>query len=85
VPLGLQNGNGVLTLTKDRLEVTDFRGTVGGGNSDRKREFLYRRRCDSMLDYRGKAFACFTLMAFAKSWTKTYLIGLLIPQNWAGR
>ncbi len=30
-PLGLQNGNGVLTLTRNRLEVTQFEGTVGGG------------------------------------------------------
>ncbi len=30
-PVGLQNGNGVLTLTKDRLEITKFTGTVGGG------------------------------------------------------
>ena len=30
-PVGLQNGNGVLTLTRDRLEITDFRGAVGGG------------------------------------------------------
>lgn len=31
MPAGLQNGNGVLTLTKDRLNITNFRGTVGGG------------------------------------------------------
>ena len=31
VPIGLQNGNGVLTLTKDRLDITQFTGTVGGG------------------------------------------------------
>jgi translocation and assembly module TamB len=30
-PLGLQNGNGVLTLTRNRLDVTSFEGTVGGG------------------------------------------------------
>jgi translocation and assembly module TamB len=30
-PLGLQNGNGVLTLTRNRLDVTSFQGTVGGG------------------------------------------------------
>ncbi len=31
MPLGLQNGNGVLTLTKDRLNITQFTGTVGSG------------------------------------------------------
>ncbi len=31
LPVGLQNGNGVLTLTRDRLNVTSFTGTVGGG------------------------------------------------------
>jgi translocation and assembly module TamB len=31
VPLGLQDGNGTLTLTKDRLEITKFQGMVGGG------------------------------------------------------
>ncbi len=30
-PVGLQNGNGVLTLTRNRLDVTSFEGTVGGG------------------------------------------------------
>jgi translocation and assembly module TamB len=31
VPVGLQNGNGTLTLTRDRLNITKFQGTVGGG------------------------------------------------------
>ncbi len=31
IPIGLQNGNGVLTLTQDRVEITRFQGTVGGG------------------------------------------------------
>jgi len=31
LPVGLDNGNGVLTLTRDRLEITKFQGTVGGG------------------------------------------------------
>jgi translocation and assembly module TamB len=30
-PIGLENGNGVLTLTNNRLNVTSFQGTVGGG------------------------------------------------------
>jgi translocation and assembly module TamB len=31
VPIGLANGNGVLTLTKDRLNIAQFTGSVGGG------------------------------------------------------
>lgn len=31
LPVGLQNGNGVLTLTGNRLDVTKFEGKVGGG------------------------------------------------------
>ncbi|HZR32298.1 MAG TPA: translocation/assembly module TamB domain-containing protein [Terriglobales bacterium] len=31
MPIGLENGNGVLTLTKDRLSITQFHGTIGGG------------------------------------------------------
>ena len=30
-PLGLSNGNGVLTLRRDRLDITQFTGNVGGG------------------------------------------------------
>lgn len=30
-PFGLENGNGSLTLTRDRLQITSFKGTVGGG------------------------------------------------------
>jgi translocation and assembly module TamB len=30
-PLGLTNGNGLLTLTPNRLDITRFSGTVGGG------------------------------------------------------
>lgn len=31
VPLGLSNGNGVMTLTRDRLNITQFTADVGGG------------------------------------------------------
>jgi translocation and assembly module TamB len=31
LPLGMQNGNGTLTLTKDRLSITRFQATAGGG------------------------------------------------------
>jgi translocation and assembly module TamB len=32
LPIGLQHGNGALTLTKDRLNITKFEGTIGGGS-----------------------------------------------------
>jgi len=32
LPIGLQHGNGVLTLTENRLNITNFQGTVGGGS-----------------------------------------------------
>jgi len=41
-PIGLQNGNGVLTLTKDRLNITQFRGSVGGGTVTARGGVLYR-------------------------------------------
>jgi translocation and assembly module TamB len=31
VPLGLSKGNGLLTLTRDRLNITEFKGEMGGG------------------------------------------------------
>jgi len=31
LPVGLQHGNGVLRLTRDRLSISSFAGTVGGG------------------------------------------------------
>lgn len=31
LPVGLQRGNGVLTLTKNRLNITKFEGSIGGG------------------------------------------------------
>jgi translocation and assembly module TamB len=41
-PIGLQNGNGMLTLTKDRLDVTQFQGTVGGGTLSASGGIIYR-------------------------------------------
>ena len=41
-PLGLQNGNGVLTLTRNRLEVTQFQGKVGGGSVTASGGVVYR-------------------------------------------
>ena len=42
VPVGLQDGNGVLTLTKDRLEITRFQGSVGGGSVTAHGGVVYR-------------------------------------------
>jgi translocation and assembly module TamB len=41
-PLGLQNGNGVLTLTRNRLNVTQFQGSVGGGKVTASGGIVYR-------------------------------------------
>lgn len=43
-PLGLQSGNGVLTLTRDRLDVTQFQGKVGGGTVTASGGIVYRPR-----------------------------------------
>ena len=42
LPIGLQNGNGVLTLTRDRLEVTRFEGNMGGGTVTASGAVVYR-------------------------------------------
>ena len=42
MPLGLSNGNGVLTLTRDRLQITSFEGNVGGGKVTASGAVLYR-------------------------------------------
>jgi translocation and assembly module TamB len=41
-PVGLANGNGVLTLTKDRLNVTRFDAQVGGGPVSMSGGIVYR-------------------------------------------
>ena len=42
LPVGLQHGNGVLTLTKDRLNITKFQGSVGGGTLTAQGGVAYR-------------------------------------------
>ncbi len=42
LPVGLQHGNGVLTLTRDRLNVSKFQGTVGGGTLTAQGGIAYR-------------------------------------------
>jgi translocation and assembly module TamB len=41
-PVGLENGNGVLTLTNDRLQVTSFDGKVGGGEVKASGAVVYK-------------------------------------------
>jgi translocation and assembly module TamB len=41
-PVGLQHGNGVLKMTKDRLNIASFQGTVGGGTVTAQGGVAYR-------------------------------------------
>jgi len=41
-PVGLQHGNGVLTLTTDRVNISKFEGTVGGGTLTAQGGMAYR-------------------------------------------
>jgi translocation and assembly module TamB len=42
LPVGLQHGNGVLTLTSDRINISKFEGTVGGGSVTAQGGVAYR-------------------------------------------
>jgi len=42
LPLGLQHCNGVLTLTKDRLNISSFKGNMGGGTVTAQGGVAYR-------------------------------------------
>lgn len=42
LPVGLQHGNGVLTLTKNRLNISQFHGIVGGGEVTAQGGVMYR-------------------------------------------
>jgi translocation and assembly module TamB len=44
LPVGLQHANGVLTLTKDRVNIAKFQGTVGGGAVTAQGGVLFRPR-----------------------------------------
>jgi translocation and assembly module TamB len=54
LPIGLQNGNGVLTLTKDRLNISSFSGTVGGGQVTATGGVVYRPSMNFDLALSGK-------------------------------
>jgi translocation and assembly module TamB len=53
-PLGLSNGNGTLTLTRDRLNITQFQGTVGGGTVTASGAVLYRPNLQFDMAMQGK-------------------------------
>ena len=42
LPLGVQHGNGVLTLTRDRLNISSFKGDIGGGTVTAQGGITYR-------------------------------------------
>jgi len=42
LPIGLQHGNGVLSLTKERLNIKSFQGEVGGGKLTAQGGIIYR-------------------------------------------
>jgi len=42
LPVGLQHGNGVLKLTKDRLNISSFQATIGGGTLTAQGGVAYR-------------------------------------------
>ncbi|HEY1647971.1 MAG TPA: translocation/assembly module TamB domain-containing protein [Terracidiphilus sp.] len=44
MPVGLQHGNGVLTLTSDRLNIQKFQGNIGGGTITAQGGVAYRPR-----------------------------------------
>jgi translocation and assembly module TamB len=52
-PVGLENGNGVLTLTNNRLNITQFTGTVGGGQVTAGGGIAYRPSLGFDLALRG--------------------------------
>jgi translocation and assembly module TamB len=54
LPIGLADGNGVLTLTRDRLDITSFTGTVGGGAMTARGSVVYRPSLQFDLAVSGK-------------------------------
>ncbi len=42
MPVGLQHGNGILTLTNERINISKFQGTVGGGTVTAQGGVAYR-------------------------------------------
>ncbi len=53
VPIGLSNANGVLTLRRDRLDITKFTGSVGGGTVSASGGVLYRPNVQFNIGLKG--------------------------------
>jgi translocation and assembly module TamB len=54
LPVGLQHGNGVLTLTRDRLNISKFQGIVGSGTVTAQGSVFYRPKLQFDLGLSGK-------------------------------
>ncbi len=53
-PVGLTKGNGVLTLRRDRLDITQFTGEVGGGKVTATGSAVYRPSVQFALGLKGE-------------------------------
>ncbi len=53
VPIGLSNANGVLTLRRDRLDITKFTGSVGGGTVSASGGIAYRPNIQFNIGLKG--------------------------------
>lgn len=84
-PVGLENGNGVLTLTRDRLQVTSFTGSVGGGKIQATGAIIYRPAIQFSLALAGEDMRVLyanairvgasTKLALTGNFTSAYLRG----------
>jgi translocation and assembly module TamB len=54
LPVGMQNGNGVLRLTTDRINITRFEATVGGGTVALQGGMAFRPRMEFALGLAAK-------------------------------
>ncbi|MGH9502831.1 MAG: translocation/assembly module TamB domain-containing protein [Terriglobales bacterium] len=54
IPLGLRDGNGLLTLTRNRLDVTEFKGKAGGGTLSATGGVVYRPNLQFDLALKGE-------------------------------
>ena len=54
LPVGLQHGNGVITLTRDRLNIAKFEGNVGGGTITAQGGVAYQPAVQFDLDVAAK-------------------------------
>jgi translocation and assembly module TamB len=52
-PIGLTNGNGVLTLRRDRLDITSFTGNVGGGTVTASGGVTYQPKIQFAIGLKG--------------------------------